>query len=385
MAQLGNLGLTQAVTKFMAEAGARKDGDEVSAYFSSAVAVLALLGGVAAIVLTVFADPIASAFALEGANRALFVHNAPYVSLLSGYVILVQATLGGLAGVGRIDQVNYVQFIGRVIALLSPLWGLARGHGVASLVAGYALSNVFIHLASARLLRRELGGSVFRYSRVGRRHVRDLLRFGGAVFSGSLLNLLFQPANRLLLARYAGVEQLPILEIGYAGSMQIRSVFETGLRAVMPEVSRIGTGSDTSEHLALLMRRCAKFVYWLALPSYAGLALLAAPLLQAWLRGRFVDLQVPVFRTMLAASFVSLMGVPAYYLALGMGRVRATVVASGVQFAASVATSLLIVLATGGIGPTAMSVSVFVGFSCSTALLLRAQRDIVGKQAVVHQ
>jgi O-antigen/teichoic acid export membrane protein len=83
---------------------------------------------------------------------------------------------------------------------------------------------------------------------------------------------------------------------------------------------------------------------------------------------------------MLAASFLSLVGVPAYYLALGMGRVRTTAVASGVQFTVSLAMSLLVVALTGGIGPTAISVSVCVGFGCSTALLLRAQRDLVGAQ-----
>ena len=383
MAQLGNLGLTQAVTKYMAEAHARRDSAEVSAYFSSAVAFLIGLGILVAILLTALAESIAGAFALDADNTSLFVKYAPYVSLLSGYVVVVQATLGGLAGVGRTDHVNYAQFGGRVVALLASVWGLWRGYGVGALVFGYSLSNVFIHGASSYLLGRELGGSGLRLSGVSGKHVTDLLRFGGGVFGGSLLNLVFQPVNRLILARYSGVEQLPILEIGYAGSMQIRSIFETGLRAVMPEVSRIGTGDNSHERLAHLMRRCTRFVYGLALPAYAGLALMAAPVLQLWLRARFVETQVTVFRVMLLASFLSLLGVPAYYLALGLGRVRATVVASGAQFAVSLAISLMTVIATGSIGPTAISMSVSAGFGCSTALLLRAQRNLISPKKAV--
>jgi O-antigen/teichoic acid export membrane protein len=380
MAQLGNLGLTQAVTKFMAAAHAKRDEGEVRAYFSSAVAVLAVLGLLVAALLTMLAAPIASAFALDPQNTRLFVRNAPYVSLLSGYVIIVQAALGGLAGVGRTDHVNYAQFGGRVIAVLASALGLWRGHGVGALVGGYALSNLFIHVTSSYLLRREVQGATLSLSGVSIKHIADLLRFGGGVFGGSLLNLLFQPVNRLVLARYSGVDQLPILEIGYAGSMQVRSIFETGLRAVMPEVSGIGAGEAAGRRLGHLMRRCGVFVYGVALPTYVGLAVIAAPVLRAWLRLRFTETQVPVFRVMLAASFLSLVGVPAYYLALGMGRVRTTAVASGVQFTVSLAMSLLVVALTGGIGPTAISVSVCVGFGCSTALLLRAQRDLVGAQ-----
>lgn len=382
MAQLGNLGLTQAVTKFMAEAHARQDSGEVGAYFSSAVALLAGLGLFVAVILAVLARPIASAFALDAENSSLFVQHAPYVSLLSGYVIIVQATLGGLAGVGRTDHVNYAQLGGRVVALLASAIGLWLGYGVGALIVGYALSNLVVHGASSYSLRREVGGSALSLTQVGGKHLVDLLRFGGGVFGGSLLNLLFQPINRLLLARYAGVAQLPILEIGYAGSMQIRSIFETGLRAVMPEVSRIGAGDNTGERLSRLMSRCAGFVYGLALPSYAGLALVATPVLHLWLRARFVESQVPVFRVMLLASFLSLIGVPAYYLALGMGRVRATVMASGIQFAVSIAMSLMTVAATGSIGPTAISMSVCAGFGCSTVLLLRAQRNLIDPQRV---
>lgn len=55
------------------------------------------------------------------------------------------------------------------------------------------------------------------------------------VAQGSLTGMLFSPFNKLMLSRYTGVSAIPIYEIAFTGSMQIRALFEAGLRALMPE------------------------------------------------------------------------------------------------------------------------------------------------------
>ncbi len=52
--------------------------------------------------------------------------------------------------------------------------------------------------------------------------------------------MLLSPFNKLMLSRYAGVDSIPVYEIAYTGSMRVRGLAEVGIRALMPEVSRLG-------------------------------------------------------------------------------------------------------------------------------------------------
>lgn len=323
-AQLGNLGISQAVMKLVAEEYGRNDLHAAEQYVMSATAILLASGVVVFALIVLLRGQIVALFKLSQENGATALWLLPYVAGLSVYVFTVQAANGMLSGFGRMDLANYAQTGGHLLAV--PVAGvmLSCGMGVKSLLISSVVSYLFIHATSLFFVHRVARVRVFRIRNLRVSRMRKLLGFGSAVLGTSFLSMLLSPFNKLMLSRYAGVASIPVYEIAYNGSMQVRRLAEAGIRAMMPEVSRIGANmtEQAGRRIRDINRRCSGLVIWLGVPMYAVLVLGSPWLLRIWLGSRFVVTLPGAFRIALVASFLSLACVPAYYTLMGLGRVR---------------------------------------------------------------
>jgi O-antigen/teichoic acid export membrane protein len=200
---------------------------------------------------------------------------------------------------------------------------------------------------------------------------RRLLSFGSGVFGAQLFDLLWQPLNRLLLSRYAGIAALTHLQIAYAAAMQVRALFESGFRALLPEVSH---AQGMGEQVALgrgksVGRRAALAICVVATPVFGLLALGAPWLLRVWLGARFAQPQVEILRLMLGVAFISLLAVPPYYVLLGLGHVRPIFASHAVQGAANSIVVALFVVVTGSLELAQVGLGFGAGAAASCLLL----------------
>jgi len=336
-AQLGNLGIGHAVTKLTAEEYGRDDMAGVRKYMTCAMAILAVSGTCVLAVIILFRTPIVGLFRLSNENAGTALWLLPYIGCLSVYVLMVQALNAGLSGLGRMDLANYAQTGGRFVAVVTATVLLSRGGGVKSLLIGNTASYIFIHAVSFISIRRIAKIRFLCRSNLDVGRTRRLLSFGGGVFGNSVLGMLINPFNKLMLSRYAGVETIPVYEVAFHAASLFRSVFEAAFRAIMPEISRLGSevSIQARERIKAINLRVFKAIVFFALPSYIGMVIVAEPFLKLWLRHSY-SASIPwAFRIMLASTFLSLLTVPAYYTIMGLGRVRCFitggVVAAGVN------------------------------------------------------
>jgi O-antigen/teichoic acid export membrane protein len=364
-AQLGNLGIGHAVTKLVAEEYGRGDYHAVQQYVATALAILAVSGAAVLTLLLLFRAAIIGLFNLSGQNAGIVSWILPYIGALSVYVFLVQAVNASLAGLGRMDLANYVQTGGRVVAVGTSTILLIGGRGITSLLAGSVFSYVFIHLASWIAIRRVAHVHILQVGNLDFRRVKRLLGFGTGVLGGSFLALLMSPFNKVMLSRYAGVASIPVYEIGYQGAMQVRALLEAGFRALMPEISRLDAERTPAarRRISYLFRRATGLTILLGIPLFGVLALFSAPLLRVWLGAQLVDSLPGVFRIMLVAAFLSLVGVPAYYTIIGLGRIRSYLVAS----VAGAAGNVILIIACYGVTGHLSTPSVALCFAASFA------------------
>lgn len=323
-AQMGNPGIAYAVTKLVAEEHGRGDVEGIQKYVSMALTVLSVCGIVVMLAILGFKDQIIAAFGLTEQNRQTATWLLPYIGLLSVYVFLVQALNSTVMGLGRMDLANYIQLAGRMVAVVVAVVMLAAGRGIESLLIGNTLSYVVIHLGSVFFIRTVVRLRFFSRKNWDRTRLKTLFQFGGGIMGGTILSMLIAPFNKLMLSRYAGVETVPIFEIAYQGAFQIRSLLESALRAIMPEISRLyGIGTAAAfNSIKAVNRRAVKLLFIGALPIYAVLFLSAGVILKLWLRDRF-QLSLPsAFRIMLICTFLSLVAVPAFHILTGLGKIR---------------------------------------------------------------
>jgi O-antigen/teichoic acid export membrane protein len=332
-AQMGNLGMEPAVTKLVAEDHGRGDINGVEHYATTALALLCVSGIVALVLILTFRSQIVALFKLNDENAGMVLWLLPYIGVLSIYVFIVQVFNATLSGLGRMDLSNYIQSTGRILAVIVAAVLLYTGRGIESLRISSIVSYVLIHIASIICIRRISQIRFLRLSSFDIQRCKRLLHFGGTVLGSSILGMLVSPFNKLILARYAGVSTVPIYEIAYNGSMQIRALGEAGFRALMPEISRIGASmaDEAKTRIAAINKKAVKGVLIGSIPLFGGLFIFADPLLRLWLGNGFVAPLPWAFRIMLIAGFASLLGVPAFYMLMGMGEVRIILEANIVQ------------------------------------------------------
>lgn len=323
LVRLSDLGMAQALMKLVAEQIGRGHKRSIPQYVATSLLVLCAAGGIAFTILFVFRSQIISAFRFTGESHETAMWLLPCVALLSFYSVVVQSLVATLSGLGRMDLSNYTETGRRMVLFLVAVLFLHFGFGIKSLLIATAFSYLVQHLAILFLIRIKISYPIIRLRNIKRYCITRLLQTGTGLFGGSVLQMVGMPFNRLLLARYAGVESLPILNIAWEGSLQFQLLFGVAMRALMPEVSQVWNEMTNSslKRIRMIISRSIRFVFAAATPVFLVLFLFAELLLRVWLSKSFVNVIPSAFRVMLLGAFVSLLGRPAYHFLVGSGRV----------------------------------------------------------------
>jgi O-antigen/teichoic acid export membrane protein len=385
-AQLGNFGINPAVTKLVAEAHGARDVPGVQRYATTAMLAVSASGAIVFSAVLVLRRFILLAFNVSGSNARVMSELVPYIALFSVYIFLVECLNATLVGLGRMDLENYFRTISQAVALVCSALLLHNGYGVQSLLLGNVVAYLAMNALSLYAIRaltgqRLLSINGFKFSDLSR-----ILNLGGWVFGGSVVNMALSPVNRIVLTRYAGIAALPIYEIAFSSSMRVRNLLESGFRAVMPEISR-SSGSVTQETLrraALLERKGFRIMAGFGGTLYAAVILVATPLLRFWLRNQYQAALPSALRIMLLGSFFSMLCVPGYYILLGLGKAKICFTFFVIQGAASLGVISLIILTTGTVSVTGVSLGVMVGMGLCSAYVLWKVKQITSDSPEVN-
>jgi len=337
-AQLGNLGIGPAVTKLVAEEYGRNNLEAVQQYVASAVAILVVSGATVVALILLFRTPIVALFKLSPENAKTVLWLLPYVGCLSIYVFVVNVVNAAVSGLGRMDLANFTQSAGMVaaVAIAAPL--LYSGCGIVSLLVGSASSYVLVNIVGLILIRRMVPVRFLRRRNLSIGNCKRLLSFGLGLSACSWMNMLLHPFNRLILSRYVGVSAVPIYEIAVTTTLRIRGLIDVSLKALIPAASHISAvkTEQSRERIRAIGGKSLKVILLGGVPLYVVLLVVADPILRLWLRDDFASSLPWAMRVMLFSTFLTIPGVPAYYLLIGLGRIRHVFFGHALQSAVNV-------------------------------------------------
>ena len=325
-AQLGNLGIGQAIMKLVAEEHGRDDIKGIQQYVTTALALLCLSGTVVLVVILLLKNQIIAPFKLSDENAKMALWLLPYIGILSIYVFIVQALNATLSGLGRMDLANYTQSLGRIVALCVTTTLLYSGRGIESLLIGSTVSYVFIHVASLICIWRIAHIRILRIDNLDAQRCKRLLHFGGTVFGGSVIRMFLSPFNKLMLSRYAGVSAIPVYDIAYRGTKQFQLLGLITLKSLMPEISRLNSSNSMRDKTRMLSidAKAMKLVCIYAVPLLFIALFFSPQMLCFWLGDSYTkSLNMP-FRVFFIGTTFTLFGAPAANFLVGTGRVDVT-------------------------------------------------------------
>lgn len=374
MAQLGNLGMSQALVKRVAENFTGRQFEEIGRFYTSAVAAIWLVAVVLFCGLYLMKAQLLSLLGLSRVDAARYASLATGVFALSVTTFTVEIMTAILSGIGRIDLYNYTQLTIQGTAVITSVVLLVAGHGIEGLLCGQGLGYAAGLIFSLLLIKNKLPVWPLRAGFFSVAHLRMLLGQGSLLFTSWGLSLLFHPVIKIALARSGHFSELPIYEIAVNLSMRVRNLFESGQRALMPEASRLASaGSSPGMRIKPLIQSAVKGLLVAATPVYCILFAFAGPLTQLWLRHSFNAMVPSTLRFFLIGTFVSLLGTPYYYVLIGLGRAQYVLWANAWQFCVCIG-GVLTILGTGVVGRSVALVAVLatadVAMAVSTCLLV---------------
>ena len=368
--QLGNLGISQAVSKEVAQAHGAGDINGIQECVTNALGLLLLSGIIVLSILLLGKARIISTLGLSPDNARIASTIIPYIGCLSVYVFIVDATNATLAGLGRMDLSNYSQFAAQLISAGLGTALLNSGAGIFGLLTGSAVSYLCLHGLSLYATRRLLKCSPFAFRCFSLKRAKQLLAFGFNLTAASILAMLLNPLNKIALAKYAGLSAVPIYDLSFNGCMRIRNLFDSSQKAIVPEVSRLLAHSPAQaiQHARTLNRQSLRVVLYAA-PLYAILVAATALLLRLWLGSRFDPASPLTVRIMLVGAFASLMGMPTYYALIALGRAKSIFAANLAQLVVNLGIIALGVILYFKASAVLVVSSTAIGMACSSLFL----------------
>lgn len=174
-AQLGNLGISSAIMKLVAEEHGRGNTKGIQSYVTTSLGILLVTGSLTLILILLFQNQIISALKLSGQNAVIASQFLPYIAFLSVCVMLVQVLNSAISGLGRMDIANYILSGGRVVTVGISSILLWLGNGIESLLIGNTLSYIFVGGVSVFFIKRNANIHLFRVNNLNRQCFRKLV------------------------------------------------------------------------------------------------------------------------------------------------------------------------------------------------------------------
>lgn len=316
--QWTSLGITGAVTRFVARYRALRDWEALNATVNTSLAFL-LIAGLAALSLGVL-------FA-AAAPRLLHGPDTPAVAA-AGWVILLLTSAAGvqmltgvfnavITGHERFDLLNLIRCTRDIGVLLTMAALLIGGQGLATCAVVPLVAEVLAGLAKYGVARR-----ICPSLRLARRHcrwatARDLGLFGGkTVLRDAARGGMYHLSN-LLVAGLLGPAAVAVYSRQRTLVMYLTRFVKQYANVFIPASSELHAGGDVRA-LRHMLVDSGKYAFYIALPPIWLLVLLGGPLLEIWMGTAYA---VPGVLGILAVGHaLTIPQTSVYSLLMGMNR-----------------------------------------------------------------
>ncbi len=320
--QLGELGINNALIKYVAAEFGKGNYQKITEYVTTSICILVIPSILIISTLYIFTSEIVGLLALNPAYLSYAEKLVPLIGLLSVFILFTELIKGVLMGIGRVDLANYIFLLGQVIRVVTTIALIIVGFGIWALYWGTAFYCVVVFLVYSFILSAIYKIKIFSIKGVDGGCLRNLLNFGGPLFSARIISMLTQPFNKVIIARYIGLSEVTYYEVALKGVASLRGLYEMGLKAIMPKVSELQHKTQNlKKAVTSIYEKSIKFILVFALPVFLGLFILSDIFLRLWLPGRYDPQISTILRWFLLAYIINLLSVPGYYIFMGIGKV----------------------------------------------------------------
>ncbi len=355
---IADLGFSTATRAEVSRRQSLEDQGGVSRTMTSSLVLLAATGALCGIAVAGIGPPV-----LPGLFHApSTLHGQLVVAILAlgirvPFEMVSEGTFASLEGLQRIDLARVADACQRTMliagaaaaAVITSNLGVVEEVSLAATVLGTGL-------ALALLMKRQSLRAAPAWG-----EVRHLLRFGWAVGGTNIFSVVHRNMDRLIVGVILGPAPVSLVEIATQVQNGADAVLAATGSPVVPAAAWFAA-RHSAEQLRQLLYRGTKYVMLATTPFIVGAALLAGPLVNAWVSPRYSRASLLIPLAMLYMLMVAPLHVGSLILT-GVGRARDVLRPFALATTVNLGASIVLVLLIGVAGA-------FLGTLVGTAILI---------------
>ena len=313
-----DLGLGRATTKYVAEALAKGERDQVPQIIWTAVTFQAILGFVGALVLFGITDLLVERVLnippqLLGEAKDTF-----YLLAFSIPVVLVSSSFSGvLEAMQRFDLVNAVKIPSSILTFILPLVGLSLGLGLPGIVALILLAR-FGTLVALTVMDLRIIPKLMEYT-VSFNLFSHLFAYGGWVTVTNVVGPILVYLDRFLIGSLLTIASVAYYTAPYEAVTRLWIISASLTMTLFPAFSTL-EGVKDRQKLDTFFARSVKYVLLASGPIVVVIALFAKEILQIWLGTDFAAESTVAMQVLAFGVLINSLAHMPFALLQGIGR-----------------------------------------------------------------
>lgn len=321
-----DLGISGAAAKFIGELSLEEDAERMSRLFTSAMALMGILGCGALLLAPLLKHSLVSGlanFGLIGEDARIFLMGTAAfysVGLLSNCLLYI------LLGLHRLDVANYVAASVLLIQAVGTVLVLDAGFGLPGLIGlmvGTSALSIVAYLVAARKLAP---GMHFRWKDLSLETTKKLMSFGIYLQAYALVGVYYFYAGKAVVSLRFPLAAVAAYEVALRLPFLFRQGILTLLGPMMPAVAHLDARSGAQQIKGMLLK-ALRYSLLLGTPIFVCAAIFAGPIIRLWVGPAFSNSILPL-RILSIALGLSVFPDLVWFFLVGLGRQRLAVIFS---------------------------------------------------------
>jgi O-antigen/teichoic acid export membrane protein len=360
-----DLGISSTLQKYVAEHRARAAPHELSYLVSTAVALYALLGVIAAGIVIALARLVPGLFDVAADHRSAAMWLIVLVGLQVAISLPAAAPTAVLRGAQRFELSNLLVVVGTLLTAGLTVFVLAIGGGIIAVAAVGVAVTAAMQLPAVVLARRAVPELRLGLAGIDRRRIFSVFSFSVSVFTVRLAAVLTRRTDPIVIGAALPVQAITPFALAQRLPEAVSLLTNQFVQILLPLASELDARDERATLRAVYLA-ATRVALSLSLALGATMAILGSSILDIWV-GDAYSRYGHLVAILAGAAIVDTLGWPAASMLTGMGRHRPLAwmaIANGVA-----KVSLSVVLVT-TIGLTGVALATLIPTVLQTTLLV---------------
>ena len=316
-AKMGELGISKAIISFVARENANNNHIEIRRIVSNSIYIIIIPSILIFLALWMLKGNIVKFLNIPDVHITIAIQVIPFIGIAIVSYLIYDIFSGVISGLGRLDISNALLLFLNITKVVISIIFLLFGYTLFALIYGILVSNALFILIKIILITIKFKIPLHKLKKPHKNNIKQLLNFGLSIIGMQVFNMLSFPFIKIVLSNTIGIDAVGIFELATKAGYAVRTLFEKGLFALMPEISYLSKKhNNLNESKAVVYEKVMKFSKYLvyfAVPFFILLSISAPLWLKLWLGINYNKSILMGYLLLQPGIIAGLLALPSFY------------------------------------------------------------------------